>query len=284
MFSPIKNRTIIKYYVIKRKMRVCFWPHREYDIFTFSIMKKGLEKNYEWLFGKKNSVILDEEKHIWFLESVPLRSIIALAKDYKLGETYIEKQIEIYQKIILDITPQIMFSKCVELLIEYFSVFILYHNTYEYVLLDIYQWVESAYGTEFAIECINTFLFCSIDEWMLMHSLTLEKNKSLFACEPVTPIPDFSIYEDIKKKEEDIYKFFERSGKLVFLQKNRERIQYWIKVFVVKEWKFVINKILFTRCGNKIQELCKSHSLSLVQVQNMTDECALKIAGDKVDN
>ncbi len=278
--KPIKNRTKIDYCVPKRKINVCYWPHRKYDIFTFSIMKKGLEKNCEWLFGKKNDVMLDREGCIWFSDGVPLRIIIDLARDYEASDLYLDRQVATYHKIVSNISSQVIFSRCVELLIEYFSVFILYHNTYEYVLLDIYQEVKSAYGTGFAIECMNEFLFCRIDEWMLMHSLALEKNKSLFACEPLTPIPDFSIYDDIKKKEEDIYLFFERSGELTFYKNNSKRIQYWVKVFVTKEWKFVINKILFTRCGSKIREFCVDHKWSLNQIQNMMVEKVLEIVGD----
>ncbi|NBJ00310.1 hypothetical protein D3Z62_09120 [Lachnospiraceae bacterium] len=280
VLNPIKNRTKIKYYISKGKMDVCYWPHRKYDIFTFSIMKKGLKKNYEWLFAKKTDVILDGEGRIWFSDGIPLRSIIDLARNYETSELYLEKQVEVYHKIILNISSQMIFSKCVELLIEYFTVFILYHNTYEYVLLDIYYCAESAYGAEFANECINVFLFCCIDEWMLMHSLTLEKHKSLYASEPLTPVPNFSIYDDIKKKEKDIYNYFEKSGKLVFYEQNRKKIQYWIKVFVVKEWKFVINKILFTRCGKKIREFCANQKLSLIQIQKMMIDRVLKIMGD----
>lgn len=278
--DPIKNRTMIDYCVTKGKMNVCYWPHRQYDCFTFSIMKMGLEENCEWLFNKRIDIKLDEKGHIWFLDGIPLQKIIGISRDYEMSQEYLARQIGIYHKLIFEISSQRTFSKYVELLIEYFSVFILYHNTYEHVLLDIFQWAENEYGAGFAIECVNKFLFCYVDEWMMDQSLALEKNKSLFACEPLTPIPDFTIYDDIVKKESDIYDFFKESDKLPFYKKNKERIDYWIKVFIVKEWKFVINKILFTRCGSKIHEICMNYRWSLKEIQSMDIGKVLKIVGD----
>lgn len=278
--NPIKNRTIIDYYVLERKMSVCYWPHRQYDNFTYSIMKKGLEINCEWLFCRKCDIKLDEKGYIWFGAGIPLQTIIDMSRNYKVSEAYLVRQIEVYYKLISEVSSQRTFSKYVELLIEYFSVFILYHNTYEYVLLDIFQWAENEYGAGFAVECVNKFLFCYVDEWMLDQSLVLEKNKSLFSCEPLTPIPDFTIYDDIIRKEREIYNFFKESEKLSFCEKNKDRIDYWIKVFVVKEWKFVINKILFTRCGNKIREICMNYKWPLKEIQNMDIGTVLEIVGD----
>lgn len=279
-FIPIKNRTRAEYSIERKKLKLCYWPHRKYDKFTFSVMKKGLEKNCDWLFHKKVDVILDENGYIWFANGISLREITDLARDYTKSEWNLERQIQEYDQILKNIFPQISLTEILDLLIKYFSVFILYHNTYEQVLLDVYKCVKSIYDVNFAIECMDQILFCSIDEWMLNQSLILEKNKSLFANEPIVPIPEFSIYDDIRKKKENIRHFFKKNGKLPFYQEHKMQMDYWIKVFVTKEWKFVLNKILFTRCAHILRKFCDEKSISLQQIQNKTMDSVVNTVGD----
>lgn len=278
-FLPINNRTIIAYNAFRKELSLCYWPHREYDLFTFSIMKRGLEKNYEFLFQKKSNVFLDESGHIWFENGIPLGKIIDMARDCKVSEWFLQKQIDNYNQIIEEVNERITLKKCIDLLIKYFSVFLLYHNTYEFVLLDIYKHLEKDFGAEFAVSGMNEFLYCYIDEWMLNQSLALEKHKSLYANEPLTPVPDFSIYDDIKKKEREIRLFFAQCQQENYYERNKKIINYWLKVFVVKEWKFVVNKILFTRCGKEIRAYCVDN-IPLNKLKNMKVETLFKLMGD----
>lgn len=282
-FIPIKNRTKAQYNIEHKELQLCYWPHRKYDTFTFSIMKKGLEKNCKWLFDKEIQVTLDDSGHIWFLDGIPLQDIIDLAKDYTKSERYLERQIEEYILILKGIYSQISMTEITNLLVRYFSVFLLYHNTYEQVLLDAYECVESIYGVDFAIKCMDEILFCSIDEWMLKHSLIIEKHKSLFTNEPIVPIPEFSIYDDIRMKKESIFQFFKQHGKSNFYHNYKTQVDYWLKVFVTKEWKFVLNKILFTRCACMIREFCKKKNIAFQQLQNRTIDSVLNITGDSND-
>lgn len=271
-FIPIKNRTIVQYNVCKNESSLCYWPYRKYDRFTFSIMKKGLKENFKWLFLKEINIELDEDGHIWFANGIFLQEIIKIARNHIISTPFLERQINTYDGIIKKVYHPIDLSNCIVLLEKYFSVFILYHNSYEQVLLEIYECLKKACGEELAIKGMDIFLFCDLDKWMLENELKLEKGKSLFSNEPLTPIPDFTIYDDINKKQSDIFNFLKRENKESFYQRYEDKIKYWVKVFVTKEWKFVINKILFSRCSKLIRELSDKRQIDILDIKKMSNE------------
>lgn len=270
-YVPLSKRSIINYNISNNSYTICYWPHRQFDILTFSIMREGLSKNL-YLFGVDTPYIfMDSNGSIWF-ENAPLVSeLTKLAKNLEYAIPMLIKQINTYSDILTRLQGDYIFSDLVEMIIDYFSVFILFHDTYEDVLVESDLFFKKNLEESIRYQTMNLLMSCKIDEWMLNNNILLEKQKRLLSTEMLTPIPKFSINFDIDYCIMRFYNFLVDLGYEKFWIINEDQIKFYITFFVAKEWKFVMNKILFTRFSDSIQKLLPDISFAELSLKNIYD-------------
>lgn len=271
-YLPLKKKAIVECNLSKGIYSVCYWPHREFDNLTFSVMKKGLQKNMILLRADCTGIELDRKGRIWFSNAPLIRDIREMALNIDFAFDILEKQIDKYQHIYTRLHSPISLNGITQLLIEYFSIFILFHDTYEDVLVDAKCFFEHYMSRSETASVMDMLMWCRLDKWMLDSGLILRKRKKLLSNEKEVPLPDFSISEDIDISLEKFITYIESIGKDSVVDQHYKYVEFYIKFFVAKEWKFIINKILFTRFSQKCQLLPLSFGqLELLDFSQLLD-------------
>lgn len=254
-YLPLKKRAIVECNLSKGIYSVCYWPHREFDNLTFSVMRAGLQKNMILLRAGCTGIELDRNGRIWFSNAPLIRDFREMALNIDFAFGILEKQIDMYQKIYTRLHSPVSLKEITQLLIEYFSIFILFHDTYEDVLVDAKCFFEHYMSSSETANVMDMLMWCRLDKWMLDSELLLRKRKKLLSNEKEVPMPDFSISEDIDISLAKFITYIESLGKDSVVAQHYKYVEFYIKFFVAKEWKFIINKILFTRFSQKCQLL-----------------------------
>jgi hypothetical protein len=260
--TPSPSRDIVQMFTRTFCLFRCYWPHRQYDIFTASIMMSGLSESVRDLCGHPCSLKLDDQGRIWFSDTAPSTDKIAsLATDPCGAQSYFAKQVFVYKNILsslrllnINAPDKVnLLRGVVDLLKQYFSVFLLYHATYESVFSRAFsRLLECGYSTD-TIDFIADSILCSrLNVWQVSQNLLLKNSKDLFSETRIVPLPEFSIDDDLESNKPVVAMLMNRlktnsSGSLNY--ETRRYLQYAADVFVLKEWKFVVNKLLFTRFG-----------------------------------
>jgi len=270
-YCPLNKRSILDYNISNGSYDICYWPHRKFDLLTFSIMRRGLEKNL-YLFGIDRPFIFrDGYGNIWFRNAPLMSQLSELAKNYDYAIPMLLKQISMYSDIYIRLQSKFYFSDLTKMLIDYFSIFILFHDTYEDVLVDADLFFKRNLDQSVSYQLMNILMSCKLDEWMLNNNILLEKRKNLLSTEKLAPLPDFSIVDDIN------YCIIRFSNTLInlgfedFWNNNKDRIKFYINFFVAKEWKFVMNKMLFTRFSNYIQKTIPNVSFTELALKDIAE-------------
>lgn len=278
LYVPLRKRSIVDYNISNNSFAICYWPHRQFNALTFSIMKEGLIRNLRLLGMKSPFAFIDDTGNIWF-ENAPLISELSLyAKNYDIALPILIKQIDMYRNMHKRLHADFDFLELVEMLIDYFSVFILFHDTYEDVLTEIDLFFKAYFGEPLTYQIMNLLMCCKLDEWMLNNNIVLEKRKNLLSNEKKVPLPDFTIMDDIDYSIKRFRDFLTELGFEDFWIIYNRKIEFYIKFFVAKEWKFVMNKILFTRFSDNIQKRLPNISFTelasrnIIEVKNIIKE------------
>lgn len=252
-YVPLNKRSIVSYNISSDSYDICYWPHRHFNILTFSIMKEGLGNNLCMLGAKEIYIYLDANGNIWFRNAPLICELIELAKNHKSAYPMLMNQIEMYNKIYAQLQFHFTFSQLIGMLIDYFSIFILFHDTYEDVLVSADTFFKEHMEPILVYQMMNLLMSCKLDEWMLDNNILLEKQKNLLSFECLAPIPEFTIIMDISYCIKRFYNTLKTLGYEKFWIIHKERLIFYIKFFVAKEWKFVMNKILFTRFSDYVR-------------------------------
>ncbi|MEA3075686.1 MAG: hypothetical protein QOF60_594 [Actinomycetota bacterium] len=207
----------------------CYWPDRRYDPFTASLMLPGLTADAARLAG---GAMVDGWRapsgHLWFDSGAPSSmQLLSLALDPEIAGARIDEQAALYSAIFLRITelreahvpPADAFTTLVELVRAYFSTFLLFHNDYDVVLR---AWTDPA--------DFDDTLQSSLTSWMLETKQRLPITKSLWESGPPLDMPPFGIDDDL-------------AHAAAAPAPPRQRLA--ARAFVLKEWKFFVNKLLF---------------------------------------
>lgn len=113
---------------------------------------------------------------------------------------------------------------------------------------------------------------------MLNNNIVLEKRKNLLSYEKKVPLPNFTIIDDIDYSIKRFRDFFIELGFEKFWTVHNRKLAFYVKFFVAKEWKFVMNKILFTRFSDNIRKLLPNISFAelasrnIIEVENIIKE------------
>jgi len=255
IYVPLRKKSIVDYNINSGAFLVAYWPHRNFNFMTFSVMRDALCNNLRLLGANKPSASLDESGIIWF-ENSPLHSELStMAKNIEFALPILLKQIGLYDYLHGKLQIGYSLTNLVEMLKEYFSVFLLFHDTYEDVLVEIDALLKSELGNTGAYQAMNVLMCCKLNAWMLENDVILEKRKNLLSNEAIVILPQFTIKSDIEYCENRFRHYLIRQGFEHLWNSKKEVLKFYIAFFVAKEWKFVMNKILFTRFSQCIQEL-----------------------------
>lgn len=253
-YLSLQNKCLLEYNVSNKNYSVCYWPHRNFNYLTFSIMSKGLLNNMRLLNSKIDEIVLDENGRIWFNNAPLISDFYRWASDIEFARPILDRQIDMYKHIFERLQNKYSFRDLSKFIIEYFSVFLLFHDTYENVLINAHSFFVEEIGKYEADLFMDILMCCKLDDWMLEEKLVLVKRKNLLSDESIVPLPNFSIMDDIKITTERIKQYLIKKGKGDFFNENAQALEFYIRFFVAKEWKFVMNKILFTRFSNFLKD------------------------------
>ena len=270
-YIPIKKRSIVSYDICNNTCSICYWPHRNFNNLTFSVMKIGLVCNFEILGKKQVNITLDNKGNIWFENSYFISEIVDIAKNKTLAMPILTKQIEmyenIYNKLLYNFTP----IDLINMLIKYFSLFILFHDTYEDVLIEADKFFKKFLEKDISYKAMNLLMHSWLDEWMADNNIVLEKKKNLLSYENVVSLPQYSILYDINYCIKRFSDFLIKNNYSDFLKKFKSEITFYIQFFVAKEWKFIINKILFTRFSKMLRCELPQYTFSEFAMMSIQD-------------
>lgn len=274
-YIPIKKRSIVSYDICNNSYSICYWPHRNFNNLTFSVMKIGLIHNFELLGKKQVNIILDNKGNIWFENSYFISEIVDIAKNRTLAMPILTKQIQLYEniynKLLYNFTP----IDLINMLTEYFSLFVLFHDTYEDVLIEADKFFKEHLESDISYKAMDLLMHSWLDEWMADNNIILEKRKNLLSYEEVVSLPQYSILYDINYCIKRFSDFLVKSDYSDFLKKFTSKITFYIQFFVAKEWKFVINKILFTRFSDMLRCELPQYTFSEFAIMSIQDVIGL---------
>lgn len=272
--KPLKKRSIIEYNITKGFYEICYWPHRRYDTLTFSLMKDGLKRNFN-LLGYYNATILHRaDGSIWFCDVPTVSTLSECARNITYASGILERQIRLYEELYCKASCVLSAKELCDIIIDFFSIFLLFHDTYEDVLCDAMSLLSQNLSQEELMNAMNHLMTCNLDEWMLKNRILLEKRKSLLSDENIVPLPKFNIMEDITESRQKLENFFQQANSLQLFKNNSRELLFYKDMFVAKEWKFVMVKVLFSRFSNVMKMLfdsCQIESISNHDYNHLID-------------
>ncbi len=253
-------------------LRRCYWPHRAYDLLTASIMVDGLVRSATALGGAQVEVRLDDDGRIWFSGAPAWTTLRSIALDPVSAWPLLRRQIDVYERILqqLPASPQPggrRLAHLAGLLTDYFSAHLLLHDTYESVFHDTRGALAAVWGEETALECMNVLLAPPIVEWQLHADVVSRKDVFVNdkALAPPRTGPHRQVIRHMRGVEEWLAHRRLSPGAEV-----RRAVRYAAAVEVTKEWKFVMNKLLFSRLGETVSLLAGKAGRSLQEVRLMS--------------
>lgn len=237
-----------------RRLR-CYWPHRRYDILTASIMMPSLAKSAERLASGPITVSRSESGHLWFSENSPsIEELLSIAASPSRADPFLTEQETAYgflreravERRKLPLEDADAFMGVTDDIRIYFSHLLLLHNTYETIL----RAALLGRSSELASETRSDILRCAIDDWMVSVGLDLPNTKDFLEKGPLLPIPPFDLRTDLLDLRDRA-----RSLEDIWLDSKTERgvLEHAARVFVLKEWKFYLNKLLLREFSSRIR-------------------------------
>lgn len=259
---PRPDRTLARFSCTTRTADRCYWPHRTYPMLTYSIMAPGLEVNCASLGHHDVQVLLNSDQRIWFRGGPAYSELVRSARDPSVGSEHLDEQLRLYQSLWkrLVVSEQLALSDLATLITQYFSKFLLFHDTYEHVIRDMLT-------TVCVDNCADELMWCEADAWMLENRLTPPKRKDLAARQPVFPVPPFGPFVDVGVTTLRVHKVLSRRASSRHL--DREYTEYYCKLFVAKEWKFIMNAMLFSRFSALLWKTMENSASAVSEATNL---------------
>ena len=223
---------------------------------------------------------------LWFGPTAPTAEFItAVAGNSNIGWTYLDRQVAMYSTILSAIRTMpirqsnssinLSLLSLLKLLSSYFRQFILFHNSYESVLWDAVMQVCNS--LEFPLETstvLDALLRSRLVDWEQDNKIILRIEKNMFRDDYAGPLPPFMPTDDIAST------WFALKKSPLFGNcsvRQFEALRYASAVFVVKEWKFFVNKVLFStfaRCVSKWSDMNNGIDAATLFADLTADELA----------
>ena len=236
----------------------CYWPDRVFDRFSASMMLPGLSEDIKEL-GFNGAAIHGPDRLIWFVGETPTAVELLEAAQFSsdLCTRTMNRQRNVYSLIVSKLRVFDRNSGGLDTLYDicraYFSCFLLHHRTYSDVLsraLVAHKYLSQP--DEAGRSLIERLLSTELVQWysQLPFPLALRKD---FVEEPlVVPLPPFTPDEEISRAEERVVASIEQKG---LSHSTYEFVCDMARLCILKEWKFVLNKLITSRIAERLRRL-----------------------------
>jgi len=252
-----------------------YYPETHFSLFAFSLMKKSLENELNTYFFVDAEVNLVDE--LLEFKNAPSLSIInQFACDFQQSEKYYFEMMKNYISIVesLRSNPWDFLCLC-ENAEKYYSSFLVLHRSYNLIFSNMSNKLRNDIGPISEYVC-SEIMHSKIDYWLSFEHNTLLNKKVFLQDEPIAKIPEFSVEDDIEDSIARVKKVFLELKKEKYYRENEDWIKLHSIIFVLKEWKFVIYKIIFTHFKCLIENNEMLMRLPKDKVASMTKDEVLK--------
>jgi hypothetical protein len=247
----------------------CYWADRVYDKFSASLMTLGLSEDIQ-ILGFDANALYGPDKLIWFRGNTPTsEKILELAQiSSNLCKTTIHRQRTIYLQILHELKTYDCNNYSLDFLVNicqmYFSCFLLHHRTYSQVISRALEQLRKSNQNSETINSIVDNLFCTeLVFWYTRLPFNLSVHKD-FIDEPIViPLPSINPDIEITQKQESIKAF---AKKYQLSSSMTEVLCNIAEIFILKEWKFVINKLITSRIAAELRKL----SVDTTSIRSLT--------------
>lgn len=267
--------------------RRCYWPHRQYDRLTRSVMQRGLEKSASELAGHPCQVEADEDGRLWFIGAESSLRYAEAAADPVQSTGLLSQQLHVYEGILktLDISAADVHGELTRLhalITSYFSVHLLFHDTYEAALWKLRQSLkhqESA-STRTVYDALLTprILTWTMENEELHTSKDLLREATPFSMPGGLPVGQGQEHARMVLQLAD-------SLALSLTTDQRVLVAHCARVCVAKEWKFVLNKLLYSRFGHACAQISVQSRIPVDDLRSLdfSQLAAIAIAASQGD-
>ncbi|MEE1766337.1 hypothetical protein [Streptomyces sp. SP18BB07] len=265
---------ICEWDVEKEPMKVvrrCYWSHRRYDRMTASVMTEGLGRSATALGGNGVQVFAEEDL-LWFIGAPSGDAIAEIACDTVASAPFLSKQEHVYGRLVKRLrgfplhagkTAEALAS-LYSMLTDYFSVHLLLHSTYEDVFLATREQLVNELPGSVVEEFFDVLLSPEIVKWQ--DRLNPQNRKDLLQVRVPSPLPETEPSGEIANhRNKSLEWLLAHSSGLS--SRSLERISHAAEVEVLKEWKFALNKLLFSRFGAVVDLLMLDSGLSEEEIR-----------------
>jgi hypothetical protein len=266
--EAVVAREIVSLNVDRTSQHRCYWPHRSYDVLSASLMIPGLSASASALAQKPVSVVHGTDGLLWFTSSSPtIMDLVAIATDPIASRPHLDSQRLAYDAILREVRHDDIncstrdasaarehLHRLVDLITLYFSNFLLHHDTYEHVILKL---VDTLHGDRISVAAMDQVITLvttpGIIRWQREHDVILTKKKDVLEEIPPVRVPSVDVSEDLAAT---LRQSRAGAGCLgVGSTRATSFAAFATEVMVLKEWKFVMNKILLSRFSSAARRL-----------------------------
>ncbi|MBO5312370.1 MAG: hypothetical protein J6B29_00245 [Clostridia bacterium] len=231
----------------------CYYPTTRLSRFAFSMMEEPLKREIKKYFNMDSTIRLVES--LMELENAPsLSEINEYACDLSKSGGYYMYMLDNYVNIVERLRKlpwdYANLCSCCEM---YYSTFLVIHRSYGRLFDNMEKRLRSEIG-ESSRAVYNEIMQSKIDLWLSNPDNLLINKKVFLQEEPIANIPTFSVMDDVQDSYERVKEAFYKSHLEEYYCKNEDWLKLHSIIFVLKEWKFVIYKIIFTHLKVLIEE------------------------------
>lgn len=265
------NKSIATLNLTKNCVSYCFFPETRFSKFAFSLMQSSLEKELKTWFLIDASVDLVDGV-IEFRCAPSLTDINHFACNTQTSKNYYLSMFENYSLIVESLRNSSwdFLNLCVNAE-RYYSTFLVLHRSYNILFDNLRKRLEEEIGQN-AKFVYRELMQSKIDIWLSDEKNMLINKKVFLQDEPVAKIPDFSVEDDVRDSFERVKSILKKLNLEEYYNINRRWLEMHSMIFVLKEWKFVIYKIIFTHFKVLIKENSSLACLPNKCISNMTKD------------
>ena len=226
---------------------------RTYDVLTAGLMIPGLSASAAALGAESARVFRTVSGHLVLsAKQLSLNALVEIAANPSKGKPHLERQLQVYESLMGSWGKQRTIQSrtandlaiAAELLTDYFSVFLLLHQTYTESMARCLQHIttDAVNLEKLAVLCIPKIL-----RWQIEEAGLLRARKDILEPGGEVPFPAFTLREDLEATVRQVLANVDKS--------HMEYANYLSMISVLKEWKFFLSKALHSHFSTTVRKL-----------------------------
>ena len=246
---PHNDTSMVDYNLFSNEQWICYWKYNYFSKYIFSSLSKGIQNEFKEVFNCIPKVLRSNDGKIWIKTTITHSQMIEYCCQPDQLLRYVKLVKKNYNEILYGLSSNILTGDNLQKwLIQYYSSFTLIHRSYEFILYKLYEKIANDCSDKIAVKYMDCLMSSKIDRWLVTNRDNINDSKEFMIREKLVPIPCFTIKEDLQEAFYKTESFFKQINLYTWYQRNRDFINPTIYMFVVKEWKFVLYKLLTSRC------------------------------------